>query len=155
MRGLIEKYSVWIGVGLVVISLVGGVMLMIKKGAWASGDSQSQAIENKDKEISDLTNKISDLEKQIADLKTGSQTPVVSNQTETQTQTSSQPAGKININTAAVSQLDSLPGIGPVYAQRIIDYRTANGGFKACEEIKNVKGIGDKTFEKFRDMITI
>lgn len=63
--------------------------------------------------------------------------------------------GKININTASASQLDALPGIGAVYSQRIIDYRNANGGFKSIDEIKNVKGIGDKTFEKFREQITI
>lgn len=64
-------------------------------------------------------------------------------------------SGKININSANLSQLDSLSGIGPTYAQRIIDYRSSNGGFKSIEEIKNVKGIGDKTFEKFKDKITI
>lgn len=65
------------------------------------------------------------------------------------------PAGKINLNTASVSQLDSLPGIGATYAQRIIDYRNSHGGFKSIDEIKNVKGIGDKTFEKFKDMISV
>ena len=63
--------------------------------------------------------------------------------------------GMVNINTANESALDSLPGIGPTYAQRIIEYRVANGGFKTVEEIKNVKGIGDKTFEKFKDKITV
>jgi len=62
---------------------------------------------------------------------------------------------KININTASLSDLDKLDGIGPTYAQRIIDYRSANNGFKSIEEIKNVKGIGDKTFEKLKNQITI
>lgn len=62
---------------------------------------------------------------------------------------------KINLNTASASELDTLPGIGPSYAQRIIDYRNTNGGFKSIDEIKNVKGIGDKTFEKFKGSITI
>ncbi|MFY9484308.1 MAG: helix-hairpin-helix domain-containing protein [Patescibacteria group bacterium] len=65
------------------------------------------------------------------------------------------PSGKININTASAAELDSLKGIGPVLAERIIEYRSANGPFKKIEEIINVKGIGDKTFEKFRDQITI
>ena len=68
--------------------------------------------------------------------------------------TSSQGA-VVNINSATLSELDSLPGIGPTYAQRIIDYRVANGGFKSIDQIKNVSGIGDKTFEKFKDQITI
>lgn len=61
----------------------------------------------------------------------------------------------ININSALPTALDSLPGIGPAYAGRIIDYREQNGGFKAIEEIMNVKGIGPKTFEKLKDKITI
>lgn len=64
-------------------------------------------------------------------------------------------SGKININTASASELESLPSIGPKLAERIIEYRTANGSFKVIEEIINVKGIGDKTFEKFKDQITI
>ena len=72
------------------------------------------------------------------------------------TQTSSQKiTGKINLNTASVEELDTLPGIGPAYAQQIIDYREANGGFSAIEEIMEIKGIGEKTFEKIKDMITI
>lgn len=66
-----------------------------------------------------------------------------------------QPQGRINLNTASQSDLESLPGIGPTYAQRIIDYRIANGGFKSIEEVKNVKGIGDKTYLKFKDIISI
>lgn len=62
--------------------------------------------------------------------------------------------GKININTATEQQLDSLPGIGPAYAQRIIDYRRQNGGFKALDELKNVSGIGEKRFEQLKDAIT-
>jgi len=64
-------------------------------------------------------------------------------------------SGKININSASASELESLPSIGPKLAERIIDYRNANGSFKSPEEIINVKGIGPKTFEKFKDQITI
>jgi len=68
---------------------------------------------------------------------------------------SSQEGGKVNINTATAEELDALPGIGPSIAQRIIDYRTTNGPFRSIEEIKNVKGIGDITFEKLKDKITV
>lgn len=64
-------------------------------------------------------------------------------------------SGKVNINTASISQLDTLPGIGPAYAQRIIDYRSANGGFKSPEEIMEISGIGEKTYEKIKDLISI
>lgn len=65
------------------------------------------------------------------------------------------PIGKININTATAEQLDTLPGIGPAYASRIIDYRNSHGGFKSIEEIQEVTGIGPKTFEKLKNQITI
>jgi len=61
---------------------------------------------------------------------------------------------KININTASKEQLMSLDGIGEVYSQRIIDYRK-KVKFSSIEEIKQIKGIGDKTFEKFKDKITV
>jgi len=61
----------------------------------------------------------------------------------------------ININTADSATLQQLTGIGPATAEKIIDYRTANGSFKSIEDIKNVSGIGEKTFEKFKDKITI
>ena len=62
---------------------------------------------------------------------------------------------RININTANLEELQRITGIGPAYAQRIIDYRETNGSFQAIEEIKNVKGIGDVTFEKMKDQITV
>ena len=66
------------------------------------------------------------------------------------------PAGApIDINTATLEQLDSLPGIGPVIAQRIIDYRAASGPFASVEQIKEVKGIGDTLFEKIKDHIMV
>ena len=61
----------------------------------------------------------------------------------------------ININTAGKEALMELPGIGNAYAERIIQYRTENGPFSSIEEITNVKGIGEKTFEKFKDRICI
>jgi len=61
----------------------------------------------------------------------------------------------ININTAGVSELDSLPGIGPALAQRIVDYRQANGPFRTIEDIKKVKGIGDNIFAQIKWLITV
>ena len=61
----------------------------------------------------------------------------------------------VNINTASKEKLTTLPGVGPMYAQRIIDYREKYGGFKSKEEIMEVKGIGEKRFEKLKDKITI
>jgi len=64
-------------------------------------------------------------------------------------------AEKLNINSASADQLTALPGIGPAYAQRIVEYREKNGPFHRVEDILNVRGIGEKTFEKIRDRITI
>jgi len=63
--------------------------------------------------------------------------------------------GTININTAGVAELDTLPRIGPATAQRIIDYRTANGPFAAIEDLQNVKGIGSATFSDLQDKISV
>lgn len=60
---------------------------------------------------------------------------------------------KININTADSEELQKLDGVGPVTAEKIIEYRNENGRFNTIDEIKNVSGIGEKTFEKFQDDI--
>lgn len=65
------------------------------------------------------------------------------------------PAGKLNINTASAAELQNLPRIGPKVAQRIVDYRTANGNFKKIEEIMKVNGIGEKVFAQIKDLITV
>ena len=64
-------------------------------------------------------------------------------------------AHKVNINTATLAELDTLPKIGPSTAQHIIDYRTKNGPFIKIEDLKNVSGIGDVTFEALKDLITV
>ena len=63
--------------------------------------------------------------------------------------------GRVNINTATVTELETLPGIGPTAAQSIVDYRLENGPFQAVEDIQNVPGIGPATFNGIKDYITI
>ena len=65
------------------------------------------------------------------------------------------PGALVNINTASLEELDSLDGVGPSTAQKIIDYRTENGGFKTVDEIKEVPGIGDAKFAAMKDSITV
>jgi competence protein ComEA len=68
-----------------------------------------------------------------------------------------QPAqgGLVNINTASAAELDGLPGIGQSIAQRIVEYRTANGAFKSVEDLQNVKGIGPALFAKIAPLVTV
>ena len=61
----------------------------------------------------------------------------------------------INLNTATKDELVALPGIGPAKAQAIIDYRSKNGAFKSIEELKDVKGIGAKRYEKIKGELTV
>lgn len=61
----------------------------------------------------------------------------------------------LNLNTATKDELVALPGIGPAKAQAILDYRSAHGPFKSVEELKDVKGIGAKRFEKLKSELTV
>ena len=69
--------------------------------------------------------------------------------------TSDTSSKKVNINTATQEELDTLPGIGPSIASKIIDYREQNGKFNSIEEIKEVSGIGEAKYEKIKASITI
>jgi len=68
---------------------------------------------------------------------------------------SAAPKGKVNINTATIAELETLPRVGPKVAQRIVDFRTKNGNFKKVEEIMKVQGIGEKVYEDIKDLITV
>lgn len=61
----------------------------------------------------------------------------------------------INLNTASTEQLDALPGVGPVLAQRIVDWRTQHGRFDSVDQLRDVPGIGDAKFAEIRPLVTI
>jgi competence protein ComEA len=61
----------------------------------------------------------------------------------------------INLNTATMAELESLPGIGTRTAERIIEHRQKNGSFKKIEELMNVRGVGEKSFLKLKPLITV
>lgn len=62
-------------------------------------------------------------------------------------------AGPVSLNSASVEQLETLPGVGPVLAQHIVDHRTRHGGFRSVDELRDVNGIGDRRFENLKDLV--
>lgn len=62
-------------------------------------------------------------------------------------------AGPVSLNSATVEQLDTLPGVGPVLAQHILDYRTQHGGFRSVDELREVNGIGDRRFADLQPLV--
>jgi competence protein ComEA len=63
--------------------------------------------------------------------------------------------GPLNLNAATLAQLDALPGVGPVLAQRIIDFRTKRGGFTSVDELRQVDGIGEETFARLKELVVV
>lgn len=86
----------------------------------------------------------------VPDKKSGS--PAQGNSASAEQQSSD---GKVSINTADSEELQKIPGVGPVTAENIISYRESNGSFKSIDDIKNVSGIGEKTFEKMKSTIVL
>jgi len=156
----VDKYKYTLLAVAALVVLVGSFVLFYQIQKQQTSNSSSTSNEDLTRQIADLNTKIDNLNKQIEDAK--NQPPTVETKSYSTSSSSgsvagasSERSGKVNINTASSAQLDTLSGIGPAYAQRIIEYRNANGGFKSIDEMKNVKGIGDKTFDKFKDSITI
>lgn len=65
------------------------------------------------------------------------------------------PDAKVNLNTATVEQLTALPGVGPKLAARIVEYRQKSGSFRSPQELMNVRGIGEKNFQKIEAWLTV
>ena len=63
--------------------------------------------------------------------------------------------GLVNVNSASATELESLPGVGEVIAQRIVDHRTTNGPFTSVEQLLDVSGIGDSILESIRELVTV
>ena len=68
---------------------------------------------------------------------------------------SAEPAGLVNLNTASAAELETLPGVGPAIAERIMDWRELNGSFSSVDELMEVSGIGPSTFQRLRARVTV
>lgn len=159
-----EKLQIIVGIVLILIILAGaGILIFWQRQA--AGRAATVTIKKEDlaalqSETSDLKRRLGDLDASLTQAREEGALKVTKTTTTSSSGSEGKVAGasiegKINLNTASLAELDTLSGIGPAYAQRIIDYRETQGGFDAVEEIMNVKGIGEKTFEKIRDYITV
>ncbi len=124
---------------------------IVKDAVEAAGGATGEADLNR----INLARRVHD-EEQIYVPRKGEENPPVSTSPSSASPSPSDQRGhKVNINAATAEELSTLPGIGPTKAQSIIDYRLANGPFQSIEDIKNVRGIGEATFEKLKDKITV
>lgn len=162
-ENMIEKYRIYIGLGLILVIIIGSATLL-----WMRKDFSDQSEKEKlaqEVEINNLQKENQDLKDQIIKLSENNQGSVAGVSTNNESSKpsvssnesaqSNQLSALININTANSSQLDSLPGVGPTRAQAIIDYRNTNGLFQKPEDIMKVSGIGQVTYDKMKDQITI
>jgi competence protein ComEA len=81
--------------------------------------------------------------------------PVSATQAKAAPKATAAATAQVNLNTATVAQLETLPGIGAATAKRIIEHRQKNGAFKKIEELMNIKGIGEKSFLKLKPLVTV
>lgn len=122
----------------------------LKEGARINDavDAAGGFTDNADKDSLNLAKLVEDGEQIMIPSKGGAESAAGSSSSSTNN-------GKININTADLATLQTLNGVGPSTAQKIIDYRNANGKFKSIDDLKKISGIGEKTFAKFKDQICV
>lgn len=158
MAKFLDKYQSFITIGLIMFIAIGGIILLYQqqndKVTMANNAAKVQQA-NFDRQKEEMANQLEAMQKQLEEQKQKTPQPAASGQVAGAAVQSPAVSGLININTADLSALDTLPGIGPSKAQTIIDYRNEKGPFKSINDLKNVKGIGDSTFQKLKSKITI
>lgn len=142
------------------LGVLGGSFLLhlyLKKSYNYSQQQYDDIVEEFEKRSTEVQQMEEELEAKYNPDEVVNSTPVSKNVNTDQKQEPSASAEveAININTAGSSQLQQLNGIGPAYADRIIEYREANGGFDSIDELVNVKGIGEKRLENIRPFIKL
>lgn len=135
----IDRYRIYIGLVLVLIIFAGTFIL-------SASENEKPKLE-----IEEIKAEIENLKQEVSDLKGKIEKPTVAtSQTENENK-----SGKINLNIADAKTLDTLPGIGPVRAQAIIDFREQNGGFKSVDDLRKVKTISSTVYEQIKDLVTV
>jgi competence protein ComEA len=148
-------------IGFLAVSLIAG--LVIKYSGWKNPQDHDYTESDKRFEaqvksaFDDLdSSKLTDeQELKISGMKQFADSLRILKENTTQQAGNLKPGMKININTAYAMDLQLLPGIGEVMSERIIEYRERTGGFKSPEDLKKIKGIGEKKFEKIKDYVTV
>jgi competence ComEA-like helix-hairpin-helix protein len=169
MKSLFGKFGAWSGltkkelmiIGFLAVSFIAG--LIIKYSGWKNPEDHDYSEPDRKFETQiksafddpDNSKFSNEQQQKIRELKLFADSLSVLKESTTQTPSILKPGTKININTAYAGDLQLLPGIGEVMAERIVEYRERSGGFKNTDELKKVKGIGVKKFEKIREYITI
>lgn len=155
MVNFIEKYRIYLGLGLILIILLGsGILLWQRKIGNFSSKNQNTELADLQAENQDLKDRIAKLELSINSTN-NSESGVVKSAESPSAKATGDKLALVNINTADEKALDALPGIGPAKAKAIIDYRDSYGNFKTTQDIIKVSGIGQSTYEKLKDMISV
>lgn len=148
-------------IGFLILTLLFG--LVLKYSGWNNKkrfdytESDNRFEQQLSSSFTDLANTslTREQENKLNSLKTYSDSLIAEKEKSSVSSKTSKIEKKININLAYASELQLLPGIGEVMAERIIEYREQNNGFKKISDITKVKGIGQKKFEKIKDYITV
>ncbi len=148
-------------IGFLFIAFTGGVIL--KYSGWKTPDKYDYSETDKafDQQIKTSfteleQNRLTQQQQQNADeMKKFSDSLITQKESSAKDKKQLKPGSKININTAYAGDLELLPGVGEVMAERIIEYREQKRGFRRIEDIKQVKGIGDKKFEQIKEYIVV
>ena len=154
-KGFSENVKIGLVAALTLVILTGSILIFWQIDSQNRSAATGSGTDDVKSQIDALNQKIDDLNKALNQAKQTQTTETTVQQSTSSNSSSTSQTGIVNINTASAAQLDSLPGIGTTYAQRIIDYRQANGPFKTIDEIQNIKGIGPATFAKLKDQITV